>query len=152
MNFWLRFFGLVIDYGCLIVGFFSMAIMNATQTLILDLVPDQGSSVTACVRLCSLFFSLFHPFTGRINELKSFSEQPHPLRPQRDHGSSHSAHPHRAGGGVDLCVVGRDVCGGVAAGVCGHVDWAKMEGEEGKPEQKSERGGEKGMRGFFTGQ
>ncbi|KAJ7671193.1 MFS general substrate transporter [Mycena rosella] len=30
------------------VGFFSMAIMNATQTLILDLVPGQGSSVTAC--------------------------------------------------------------------------------------------------------
>ncbi|KAJ7765089.1 MFS general substrate transporter [Mycena maculata] len=33
------------------VGFFSMAIMNATQTLILDLVPDQGSSVTACNNL-----------------------------------------------------------------------------------------------------
>ncbi|KAJ7466887.1 MFS general substrate transporter [Mycena latifolia] len=30
------------------VGFFAMALMNATQTLILDLVPNQGSSVTAC--------------------------------------------------------------------------------------------------------
>ncbi|KAJ7502589.1 major facilitator superfamily domain-containing protein [Mycena galericulata] len=33
------------------IGFFTMAIMNATQTLILDLVPDQGSSVTACNNL-----------------------------------------------------------------------------------------------------
>ncbi|KAJ7633416.1 MFS general substrate transporter [Mycena polygramma] len=33
------------------VGFFSMAIMNATQTLILDLVPNQSSSVTACNNL-----------------------------------------------------------------------------------------------------
>ncbi|KAJ7062027.1 hypothetical protein C8F01DRAFT_1284020 [Mycena amicta] len=31
------------------VGFLSMAVMNATQTLILDLVPEQGSSVTACL-------------------------------------------------------------------------------------------------------
>ncbi|KAJ7121965.1 major facilitator superfamily domain-containing protein [Mycena crocata] len=38
------------------VGFFAMAIMNATQTLILDLVPGQGSSVTACNNLvrCAL--------------------------------------------------------------------------------------------------
>ncbi|KAF7303670.1 MFS domain-containing protein [Mycena indigotica] len=38
------------------VGFLSMAVMNATQTLILDLVPDQGSSVTACNNLirCAL--------------------------------------------------------------------------------------------------
>ncbi|KAJ7162314.1 MFS general substrate transporter [Mycena filopes] len=38
------------------VGFFSMAVMNATQTLILDLVPGQGSSVTACNNLvrCAL--------------------------------------------------------------------------------------------------
>ncbi|KAJ7195657.1 MFS general substrate transporter [Mycena pura] len=38
------------------VGFFSMTIMNATQTLILDLVPGQGSSVTACNNLvrCAL--------------------------------------------------------------------------------------------------
>ncbi|KAJ7090856.1 MFS general substrate transporter [Mycena belliarum] len=33
------------------VGFFSMALMNATQTLILDLVPGHGSSVTACNNL-----------------------------------------------------------------------------------------------------
>ncbi|KAJ7140907.1 MFS general substrate transporter [Mycena epipterygia] len=33
------------------VGFFTMAIMNAAQTLILDLVPGQGSSVTACNNL-----------------------------------------------------------------------------------------------------
>ncbi|KAJ6594680.1 MFS general substrate transporter [Mycena capillaripes] len=38
------------------VGFFSMTLMNATQTLILDLVPNQGSSVTACNNLvrCAL--------------------------------------------------------------------------------------------------
>ncbi|KAJ7062025.1 MFS general substrate transporter [Mycena amicta] len=38
------------------VGFLSMAVMNATQTLILDLVPGQGSSVTACNNLvrCAL--------------------------------------------------------------------------------------------------
>ncbi|KAJ6526926.1 MFS general substrate transporter [Mycena vulgaris] len=38
------------------VGFFSMALMNAVQTLILDLVPGQGSSVTACNNLvrCAL--------------------------------------------------------------------------------------------------
>ncbi|KAJ7353088.1 hypothetical protein DFH08DRAFT_855909 [Mycena albidolilacea] len=30
------------------VGLFTMAIMNTAQTLILDLVPSQGSSVTAC--------------------------------------------------------------------------------------------------------
>ncbi|KAJ7762584.1 MFS general substrate transporter [Mycena metata] len=38
------------------VGIFSMAVMNATQTLILDLVPGQGSSVTACNNLvrCAL--------------------------------------------------------------------------------------------------
>ncbi|KAJ7627150.1 MFS general substrate transporter [Roridomyces roridus] len=33
------------------IGFFSMMVMNATQTLILDLVPDQSSSVTACNNL-----------------------------------------------------------------------------------------------------
>ncbi|KAJ6536646.1 major facilitator superfamily domain-containing protein [Mycena sp. CBHHK59/15] len=38
------------------VGFLSIAIMNGTQTLILDLVPEQGSSVTACNNLvrCAL--------------------------------------------------------------------------------------------------
>ncbi|KAJ7034033.1 MFS general substrate transporter [Mycena alexandri] len=38
------------------VGIFSMGVMNATQTLILDLVPGQGSSVTACNNLvrCAL--------------------------------------------------------------------------------------------------
>ncbi|KAK7001453.1 MFS domain-containing protein [Favolaschia claudopus] len=33
------------------VGIFTMTILNATQTLILDLAPDQGSSVTACNNL-----------------------------------------------------------------------------------------------------
>ncbi|KAF7334766.1 MFS domain-containing protein [Mycena sanguinolenta] len=38
------------------VGIFTMAIMNSAQTLILDLVPSQGSSVTACNNLvrCAL--------------------------------------------------------------------------------------------------
>ncbi|KAF7357983.1 MFS domain-containing protein [Mycena venus] len=42
------------------VGFFTMAIMNAAQTLILDLVPSQGSSVTACNNLvrCALSATL----------------------------------------------------------------------------------------------
>ncbi|KAJ7238522.1 major facilitator superfamily domain-containing protein [Mycena haematopus] len=40
----------------LVVGIFTMAIMNSAQTLILDLVPNQGSSVTACNNLvrCAL--------------------------------------------------------------------------------------------------
>ncbi|KAJ7211081.1 MFS general substrate transporter [Mycena rebaudengoi] len=33
------------------IGFLSMTIMNGTQTLILDLAPGQGSSVTACNNL-----------------------------------------------------------------------------------------------------
>ncbi|KAJ7792504.1 hypothetical protein B0H14DRAFT_3499168 [Mycena olivaceomarginata] len=42
------------------VGLFTMAIMNAAQTLILDLVPSQGSSVTACNNLvrCALSATL----------------------------------------------------------------------------------------------
>ena len=33
----------------LIVGFASVALTNAASTLMIDLVPDQSSSVTACV-------------------------------------------------------------------------------------------------------
>ncbi|KAJ7841900.1 hypothetical protein B0H14DRAFT_3457172 [Mycena olivaceomarginata] len=42
------------------VGLFTMAIMNAAQTLILDLVPSQGSSVTACNNIvrCALSATL----------------------------------------------------------------------------------------------
>lgn len=32
-----------------VVGFVAIAVMNATQTLIIDLIPSQSSSVTACV-------------------------------------------------------------------------------------------------------
>ena len=35
---------------CLIVGFSSATLMNAASTLMIDLVPGQSSSVTACVR------------------------------------------------------------------------------------------------------
>ncbi len=41
-----------------IVGFIAIAIMNTTQTLIIDLLPAQSSSVTACVRI---FFVIQHP-------------------------------------------------------------------------------------------
>ena len=34
----------------LIAGFACTALMNATSTLMIDLVPGQSSSVTACVR------------------------------------------------------------------------------------------------------
>ena len=34
----------------LVVGLVAVVIMNTTQTLLVDLVPDQGSSITACVR------------------------------------------------------------------------------------------------------
>jgi len=39
-----------------IVGFACMALMNSTSTLMIDLVPDQSSSVTACNNFvrCSL--------------------------------------------------------------------------------------------------
>jgi hypothetical protein len=31
------------------VGFACISVMNSTQTLMIDLVPGQGSSITACV-------------------------------------------------------------------------------------------------------
>jgi MFS family permease len=34
----------------LVVGLLAMIILNTTQTLLVDLVPNQGSSITACVR------------------------------------------------------------------------------------------------------
>lgn len=39
-----------------LVGFIAIAVMNTTQTLIIDLLPAQSSSVTACVRIF-----LIHP-------------------------------------------------------------------------------------------
>lgn len=41
------------SHSRVLVGALSMAVMNPTQTLILDLMPGQGSSVTACVSLAS---------------------------------------------------------------------------------------------------
>jgi hypothetical protein len=37
------------------VGFVAMTVMNATTTLMIDLAPGQGSSVSACVRWYLLF-------------------------------------------------------------------------------------------------
>lgn len=42
-----------LNWLALAVGFVLTAVMNTIQTLLVDLVPAQGSSVTACVR--SLF-------------------------------------------------------------------------------------------------
>jgi hypothetical protein len=48
-----------------IVGYLSISVMNATSTLMIDLVPDQSSSVTACVR--NLYF--FPVFQSGIKHL-----------------------------------------------------------------------------------
>ena len=34
-----------------VVGMGALTVMNATQTLLVDMMPNQGSSITACVRL-----------------------------------------------------------------------------------------------------
>ena len=34
-----------------VVGVTSIAVLNGTQTLLVDMIPNQGSSITACVRL-----------------------------------------------------------------------------------------------------
>ncbi len=41
----------------LLVGYTIVTIMNTVQTLLVDLNPSQGSSVTACVRLIFRFIS-----------------------------------------------------------------------------------------------
>jgi hypothetical protein len=46
-------FGFCFCFG--IVGYLSISVMNATSTLMIDLVPDQSSSVTACVRTLYFF-------------------------------------------------------------------------------------------------
>ena len=42
-----------------LVGYAIVSMMNSTQTLLVDLLPNQGSSVTACVRLLSLVGLVF---------------------------------------------------------------------------------------------
>ncbi|CAK5263777.1 unnamed protein product [Mycena citricolor] len=53
------------------VGFFFMAIANGTQTLIIDLLPGQGSSVTACNNLirCSLSAAMVAAIEPIINSM-----------------------------------------------------------------------------------
>jgi len=49
-----RFISRTLPHGMhltsLVVGLIAVIIMNTTQTLLVDLVPDQGSSIAACVR------------------------------------------------------------------------------------------------------
>jgi len=42
-----------------IVGYISIAVMNSTQTLMIDLFPEHGSSITACNNLARCSLSAF---------------------------------------------------------------------------------------------
>jgi len=56
----------------IIIGYQSITVMNATQTLLVDLVPSQGSSITACSNLvrCSMAAGLVSIIDIILNAIK----------------------------------------------------------------------------------
>jgi hypothetical protein len=70
------------------VGLTVVVIMNTIQTLLVDLVPDQGSSITACVRTTPLPTMLTY---SKVSPLPT--EQHRPLLYRRWHGVCHQPHP-----------------------------------------------------------
>ena len=74
----------------LVVGVVVVVIMNTTQTLLVDLVPNQGSSITACVRT---------PLSATLIHIKFFplpTEQYRSLLYWRRHGVCYQPHTCRA--------------------------------------------------------
>lgn len=96
-----------------------MAIMNAAQTLILDLVPDQGSSVTACVCRFLVYVLL----------LRVVAEQPRAGCTERDHGCGHRVNPDGSWAWVDIRAARRDVRRGLALDICGDAYRTGVPGE-----------------------
>lgn len=110
--------------------------MNAAQTLILDLVPSQGSSVTACVRS----FQLNRRFHLKTNSTQNYfrfapgieqhTEQSRALRPQRHGRRGHPAHPVGPRRGVDVRAACGDVCRRLTADIRRNSNWAAVSREE----------------------
>ena len=70
------------------VGWSNVSIMNNIQTLIIDLAPQHGSSITACVR-----FLLPHAPELLTNISTLLAEQPHPVLHWRGLRLRHRPHP-----------------------------------------------------------
>jgi hypothetical protein len=41
-----------------VVGVTAFTVMSATQTLLVDMMPNQGSSITACVRPAFVYYPM----------------------------------------------------------------------------------------------
>ena len=55
---------------CRLVGYTVICVMNTTQTLTVDLVPDQGSSVSACVCLLSSVIRMSYSLVAQNNLMR----------------------------------------------------------------------------------
>lgn len=105
--------------GACIVGYLFNAIMNTTSTLLIDLVPTQGSSITACVGV-SLTQTPQAFCSSSISSYKfSHTEQHRPLLPRRHRHVRHQHHPRRPQARMDARFAWGYVYRGVPLAFCG---------------------------------
>lgn len=89
--------------------------MNATQTLIIDLIPSQGSSVTACVSTSSQL-STFCSYAFH-------KEQPHSLYARSSTCVCDRHHSPCTWSRMDICASWWNLLARLASIIPGHEDW-----------------------------